>query len=131
MGAWGHEVFENDDALDWVAELEESEDASALVTAFDAIPDDADEYVEAPEASAALAAAEVVAAMLGKPGRGLPKEAAAWVKGHRTVSPKLQKRARRAVSRILANSELAELWAEGNDFGAWKASVEDLLRRLS
>ena len=30
MGAWGHETFENDWALDWVFTLEESEDFSAI-----------------------------------------------------------------------------------------------------
>jgi hypothetical protein len=37
MGAWGHSAFENDDALDWVAELEEVENTSILIAAFDAV----------------------------------------------------------------------------------------------
>lgn len=30
MGAWGHGPFDNDDAGDWVWELEESEDFSVV-----------------------------------------------------------------------------------------------------
>jgi hypothetical protein len=131
MGAWGHQAFENDDALDWVAELEEAEDASVLAEAFDAIPEDAEEYVEAPEASTALAGAEVVAALLGKPTPSLPEEVTAWVSGRKGVSPGVVKKARRAVQRVLANSELKELWEDAEDFAPWKASVEDLLKRLA
>jgi hypothetical protein len=31
MGAWGHDSFDNDDAGDWVYELEESSDMSVIV----------------------------------------------------------------------------------------------------
>jgi len=38
-----------------------------------------DEYLEAPTASCALAAAEVVAALAGRPRPALPEEVTAWV----------------------------------------------------
>lgn len=31
MGAWGTEDFENDDAADWIAELEEAQAVAALL----------------------------------------------------------------------------------------------------
>jgi hypothetical protein len=65
MGAWGFGSFDNDDAADWIFELEESSGVTALVSAFKAIKPD--RYLEAPECSVALAAAEVVAALRGRP----------------------------------------------------------------
>jgi hypothetical protein len=132
MGAWGHQTFENDDALDWVGELEEVEDVSILSEAFAMIPDDTEEYVEETESTAALAAAEVVAALRGKPAAALPEEVVRWVGDRRRVKSGLVDEARRAVKRVLANSELRELWEdEPNHFESWKSSVEDLLKRLS
>ena len=51
-----------------------------IAEAFEAVLEAAD-YIEAPDASAALAAAEVVAALLGRPAVELPDAVAAWVAG--------------------------------------------------
>lgn len=131
MGAWGFGVFENDDALDWAADLVEVEDTSFLAESFDAIPMDSGEYVEAPEASMALAAAEVVAALLGKALPQLPEEVTGWIAERKRVKPALVSKARRAVQRILADSELRELWQDCADFAQWQDSVQGLLRRLA
>jgi hypothetical protein len=56
MGAWSHEPFGNDDAGDWAHKLEETEDLSYVEAALDAVLE-AEGYVEAPEASCAVAAA--------------------------------------------------------------------------
>ena len=62
MGAWGCGSFENDDAVDWVYEFESS-GVAAVASALEHVSSIAeDEYLEAPEASAAIAAAEIVAA---------------------------------------------------------------------
>jgi hypothetical protein len=131
MGAWGHQTFENDDACDWLCELEDAEDPSVLADTFDVIPKEADEYVEAPEASMALAAADVVAALLGRPAAKLPEEVTAWLARQEGVKPALVKKAVRATRRVLTSSELRELWEESEDFPKWQAAVEDLLKRLS
>ncbi len=67
MGAWGYGPFENDDAMDFVGDLETATGTGHLSTILYAISDDRTEYVEAPESSVAIAAAEVVAALLGHP----------------------------------------------------------------
>jgi hypothetical protein len=54
MGAWGAGAFDNDDALDWLSELGDSPDFALGRAALDVT---ALEYLEAPEGSAALAAA--------------------------------------------------------------------------
>jgi hypothetical protein len=129
MGAWSHESFENDDAMDWVGELEGAEGTEPIVEAFEAVLQTAD-YLEAPEASMGLAAAEVVAALLGKPAAKLPDEVTSWVAGQRPPPSALFKKARRVVERILEDSELKDLWAESEELATWQQEVEGLLRRL-
>lgn len=129
MGAWGHGNFENDDALDWVAELEESGQA-AIDAALGAVTTDAEDYIEAPECSKALAAAETVAAMRGKPATKLPEEVSTWVKGKPAPNPATIKQAATACDAVLTDSELKELWEESGDFEQWRSSVADLNSRL-
>ena len=78
MGAWGSGPFDNDDAMDWVAELESARDVGVVRSALESVTD-ADGYIEAPVGSVALASAEVVAALRGKPGADLPEEVSTWV----------------------------------------------------
>jgi len=78
MGAWGAGNFENDDALDWLAVLQ----AEGLQAAGGAIQDVltlADDYLEATTCCAALAAAEVIAALRGRPASRLPDELVEWL----------------------------------------------------
>jgi hypothetical protein len=89
------------------------------------------EYLEAPEASAALAAAEVVAAALGRPAASLPDDATAWLGSNRDQVSQLDAAlALAAVDRVLAEeSDLRELWADTGD-AAWVEGLHDLRRRL-
>jgi hypothetical protein len=132
MGAWGAGPFENDDAADWVSDLEESSDESVIAAALNVVSDLApDEYLEAPDASLSLAAAEVVAAVFGSPCPGLPDEVSNWIAGsHAALSPDLVDRARAAVDRVSTNSELKELWDEAGD-RQWLANVFNLQARLA
>ena len=130
MGAWSHTSFGNDDASDFIDEVE-TDGQSAVVNAFEVIEHlKTDEYLEAPDACVALAAAELVAAAGGKPPSDFPPPAAALLP-KLTADAALRDRATTAVRRLLDYSELKELWQETNDFGAWKASLADLLERLT
>lgn len=131
MGAWGFGAFDNDDAIDWISDLEESEDATVLEDALIAIPNDDSEYVEAPECSMAVAAAEVVAALAQHPSVDLPEQIREWVKNKPAPDEKLRRRAHDVIARILRSSELKELWSDSSDAEAWTASLHDLQRRLS
>jgi hypothetical protein len=131
MGAWSHEPFGNDDAGDWLYELEGSTDFSAIESALAAVTSEAGGYLEAPECSAALAAAEIVAALAGKPITSLPDDAAAWVSGKGAPVVALIAQARSAVTAVLESSELQELWEDSDDYAAWQAITKDLLKRLS
>lgn len=163
MGAWGHGSFDNDDAMDW---------AGMFLEADEGMPDDTDdddedppqtkevlligplavlvetpddEYIDAPVASEALAAAEVIAALFGNPSQEL-REAAkdasedntlgqlmVWVKKTKSQIKSrgnIRGLALDGLDRVL-HSELSELWEDSEDGGAaWKQAVEDLRKRL-
>ena len=129
MGAWGTGNFENDDAADWIAELEESKTIQPLVSALQSAV--GADYLEAPEACVALVAAEVVAALKGKPAAGLPREAASWVRSHQVqINDDLVRLALQATQRVETQSELLELWQESEELNSWMATIKDLERRL-
>jgi hypothetical protein len=130
MGAWGHGSFDNDDALDWVGELSQAEDTKHIAETFETVLE-SDDYLEAPDASTGLAAAKVVAALLGHPAPGLPEEVTTWLAGKKPPSTGLVKKARLVVERILNDSELKDLWAESEDSSGWQREVEELLKRLN
>ena len=127
--------FDNDDAVDWLASLSRSTDLRPIQTALEAVTRlEPASYLEAPEASAAVAAAEVVAALGGHPAANLPSDVTAWVEAHRQrgVTDDLRALARRAAARVEASSELRDLWDESDDGGAnWRRQLGDLQMRLA
>ena len=130
-GAWGTGSFENDDALDWAHGFEAKPSMSALVAALESATGTG--YLEAPEGSSAIAAAEVIAAIAGKASASLPAGLAAWArKQPKAEGLRRLPLARKAVDRVARGegSELRELWQESSD-AAWQASIADLERRLS
>jgi hypothetical protein len=130
VGAWGVGPFDNDDAGDWIWQLEEAEDLALVQGALEtAAHPDGD--LESSPSSEALAAAEVVAALVGHPAPDLPDEVQNWVSAHPvTVSSDLRALALTAVERVASNSELQELWAESEEGGDWSKQVEELRGRL-
>ena len=132
MGAWGIGHFDNDEAGDWVWELEEAKSLAPVASAFDEVDASLD-YLDAGIGCIALAAAETVAAIIGKPAEDLPEsvaEIASNLAG--TADAALVTRARSAVERIGtgADSELRELWEETDDFESWQSRVANTLERL-
>jgi hypothetical protein len=134
MGAWGTSSFANDDALDWLAELEMSTEWTDVRSALEAVH--RGDYVDAPTGAVALAAAEVVAAARGRVGADMPEEVTDWLADAATMDPALVALAVRAVEAVAASghtSELRTLWddADADDRDAWHAGVVDLRARLS
>lgn len=133
MGTWSHEPFGNDDANDWAYGLEEVSGLSLIEEAIDRVLE-AEEYLEAPEASEAVAAVEVLAKLLGKGTETdtYTEKVDEWVKSV-SVRPGagILAKANRALERILGeNSELRQLWEEG---GAqeWLGSIDSLQKAIS
>jgi hypothetical protein len=132
MSVWGHQSFENDDALDWT---------HALVTrGADAIREPllsvlaAKQKGQAPGASlcaCAIAAAEVLAAWRGGPGaERLPIAVSEWIGTATLPSPALVTNAVKAIDAILEESELRLLWAKAQSDHTWSAGLERLRTRL-
>lgn len=150
MGAWDAGSFQNDWALDWVADLCERGDAASVRTALSLtlehrhVPQPSligrilgrrpvEHCLEAREASQALAAAEIVAFWLGNPASQYPDELAEWSRRRcDSLSPEVVALAQQAVSVIKTKSELKDLWDEGDGIVAakWYVVIADLERRL-
>lgn len=129
MGAWGPASFDNDDAASWLDDLPDHADLTVLSQALTAVA--AVDEVEAPEASMALAAAELVAALGGQPAPDLPEAARRWAADQQEQPAQvLRDLALSAVSRVQTRSELQELWDETPDGPRWQAVVANLAARL-
>lgn len=130
MGTWSHEPFGNDTAADWAYELAESHGFNCLEAAFDAVLAAEAEGPEADVGEEAVAAAEVLAKLLGQGSQSdaYTERADAWVAATALKpSAELRHKAYTALERVLSDaSELWELWQESQDGEAWRASVRQL-----
>ncbi len=129
MGTWGHTAFQNDGACDWAWEVPKS-GLPLIGSAFDEVLG-CNELIEAPQCENAIAAAETLCVLGKRPGVHILDDVAKWAATERK-SPTLEliDKAKRSLHKILADSELKELWAESDEFAAWKMNVEDILSRL-
>ncbi len=139
MGAWGSKIFEDDTTSDWLWDFRDNGSPfSMLQDAFHAVLQNED-YIEYQEGAAVFAAAEIVAAALGRPSDDYQERATAEDEPRidienlrKSISPEIIKMTIKAV--VKANdpeiSELAALWAESEDEER-SHIVQDLLQRLS
>ena len=125
MGAWGAGGFENDTALDFAATILCVDD---IATVFVANPGTS---IDADRASVIIAAAECVAAMLGRPPDDLPDEIAQRVEEFGKPDAALLEAARNNVSVVISDSELSDLWAEAEDPAAFNLAMTGLIDRLN
>lgn len=150
MGTWGAGSFQNDSGLDCLANLRESEDASYVHAALSRVVEHGGtkysppsilerlrgrrrhtDWLDADVAQEALAAAEIIAAWLDHPAADLPDGTLDWVKQHASsFQSDLVPLAVKAVNIVKTNSELKDLWDEG-DASKWMSVVADLERRLN
>ncbi|MGZ6021044.1 MAG: DUF4259 domain-containing protein [Rhizomicrobium sp.] len=135
MGAWGKGPLENDDACDYADAVADGTDLSPVERTLDKAVKANGSYLEASDGAEALAAGEIVARLLGRPGELTPRTAKIdeWIESKKVApSSQLINKAKRAVSRVMTEpSELMELWIDSDDFDSWQSSVEDLIQRLS
>lgn len=127
MGAWGAGGFENDTAADFAAGVDSVED---LAAPFDGLSEDVAKTIDADQAQEVVAAAECVAAMMGRPAGDLPGDLATTLASFGDVEPHLVEAARDALSRVLSWSELTDLWAEG-DPAPFNLAMTSLIERLN
>jgi hypothetical protein len=131
MGAWGYGIFENDTAADWLGSFREEPDLATIEAALDNAISAGPDYLDATEAEEALAAAELVACLLGNASDDTADIDELVAAIEETPSPKLVQKARKAVARVMTEpSELVELWTEADSLDEWTATLEDLDERL-
>ena|SRR5690606_22855797 len=132
MGTWDATSFGNDTANDWVYDLEECNDLSHIENSLQQVLDVGDDHLDSDLATEAVAAAEVVAWLDGKPSpvNAYTEKIATWVAANPIrPSAEIKQMALQALDRIQQDqSELLELW-EGDP--EWTAAMNDLRDRLS
>ena len=124
MGAWDIGSFSNDDAQDWLVDLQEEDDLGILEDAFAAVIEQKGQLPEATDSSIAIAAGEVLAALLGSPMADLPEDVVEWLPGKPKPAKELVLQALEALKIVVRESELRELWEETDEYSAWREEVE-------
>ncbi len=129
MGTWGIGSFENDDAWDWVSELERGEHGELIEQTLDAaqpgprVPD-------AIDGALCIVAAEAVAAWIGRPAHGLPEEIGEWIDRQGAAPFGLCERALRGLHQVVTDSGLRDMWSREGRLSAWVQHVSEIERRL-
>lgn len=126
MGVWGSGSFENDDALDFAAEIQSVDDLFEEVRLHEAGVE-----LEVDSACRAIVVGECVAAMRGHRTDSMPDDLAERVISFGPPSDELYDIARDSVSMVISNSELSDLWAESDERGAFNRAMTDLIDRLN
>jgi len=137
VSAWGAGAFDNDDAADWDLDFENADQATGLKLIADALTAaaqaDSSIYLDAPDGSRAVAAAEAVASI----NKQLLDESAYNQRVRQWITrtgpgpeARLTELARRAVQRVTSqNSELAQLWDESGP-SSWRSTIDELRAAL-
>jgi len=130
-GAWSHESFENDGALDWAAEFQQNPTAEFVRRTLASGANS--RHIESFVGESIIAAAEVVAASLGRPCKGLPPEVVSLVARFGAQYRMLASLAQSALAGVLGSgSELRENWSlHADGLARWESSVNELVKRLS
>lgn len=138
MGAWGLGHFENDSALDFAGDIEDSKNPKQLFidTLDNAINSD---YLDADDACYAIVAAAYVDSKIkgtrySGPEDEEPMDMDTFCNKNRSLDlADLKDKAVGALMRVLNDdSELKELWEENEeDYPLWRSNVEQLIVRLS
>jgi hypothetical protein len=129
MGTWGIGNFDNSEAAEWVQVFIVHPNIKILNVIFKPFKDNPEGYFEMPDCNEALAAAEIVAAIKGKPSPELPDLLINAIADLRTEEG-LDILAKDVVEMIEKHSELQELWAQSENYEDWKEVLSDLKKRL-
>ena len=138
MGTWGLGFFENDDAADFLYDLVSQQTHDPLRHAFEEVliaERWAAGYPEKPECDTALAAAEVVATLLGRPHRHSLREGhlTLWANDHPiSGTDELVALAIAAIKQISVQSELKDLWYDESleTYETWYTMLWQLIDRI-
>ena len=145
MSIWGTGPFENDDGADWFADLRDEPGLESIREALEEISDPAHVgYLDVTDGAEVIAAAEVLAELLGSPGDDpvLDEEHVELTEAlrgeikleDRSNIKKLIQQAINALDIVLndaENSELRQMWEEqAEELPGWTAAMTTLQQRL-
>lgn len=129
MGSWGYTAFEDDSSLDFIGKFSATPSIEllnqAILNAKEA------EYIDDEIGGRGLAAAEIVAAINGKPLVAIDDQLKAWTTSVSDPIDALKVSALEIVQRIFEDSELREVWEDSDGLEPWGAAIEDLKSRLN
>ncbi len=129
MGAWGTGSFENDSAQDWVSDITGLSDVAAK---FDALASLEESDIDVDLASEIIAAAEIVAISMGQVAHDIPSNLLKKLDKLEKADAALIEQAKMAVSEVLGDSELLDLWSEDSqDSAGWNLAITGLIARLN
>ena len=135
-------TFEDDAALDWLSQFLEEPNEDMLIETFSNNPvpvkpgflgrllGKKDELVEKEwEGADVLAAAEVVACLLGRPSQSNPDELRTLPRFK--IALATVNKAIRAIDQVLEDSNLKLSWEESENYQTWIFSVQDIRNRIT
>lgn len=130
MGAWGTRNFENDGSQDWIFDLIENKDGGLVADTLARIVNNI-ETLEVPDCEEALAAAELVAALVGRASEDFPEDPLDQLDVLNLIGTRaLRNQAIAAVNKIVASSEMKNHWEDAGQGEPWAAVQAGLLKRL-
>lgn len=130
MATWDYHNFDNDAAADFAETFRQRPNEAVLYEALATVAEE-EGQIEAADASQALAAAELVAAIIGRPAADMPVGLLpATTLLDADGQEDLQELAQEAVEAVLRDSELREKWAASENYADWQALQQNLLTRL-
>ncbi len=126
MGVWGTGPFENDNALDFVAEIQGVDGLIEEVRLQEVGGE-----IAIDKACRLIVVGECVAAMRGHRHPDIPDRLAQAIQAFDPPSDDLYDKARDSLSMVITNSELSDLWADSDDRGEFNRAMTDLIDRLN
>ncbi|MET6996636.1 DUF4259 domain-containing protein [Chitinophaga defluvii] len=130
MGAWGTRNFENDGSQDWIFDLMDNKDAGMVSDTLARVLNN-NENLEISDCEEALAAAEVVAALAGKPSEDIPEDPLDTLDVlNIIVTSSLRQQAIATVQKIQTASEMKAQWEDQGQAEAWNGVLNNLVQRL-
>jgi len=124
MGTWGGGSFDNDTALDYLADIEHPHQLKETLDLRGL------NQIEVSHAEQIIVAAEMVAAMIGRPAKGAPAHVITLAERFGEPPAKLLEAAQQGVMAALTRSELPRLWANADSSREFNMSVSRLVDRL-
>ena len=131
MGTWSESVFGNDDAADFLFDIEDAASRAEVIPVLEGALDSvicADGYIEAPDGAVGLAAA-ALAVSWERPG-SLDEETAEqvggpWPRTSEALPRELVAKAAAVLERMLSSeeNELAGLWTEAGQRARFNAEI--------